>query len=246
MKMMRRFLFGGIALLLLLCGSGCNEPAGQVSDNQAADSAQVQAPDQPNPPASDTASQASAVGTDTAKAQVPAHSTATLFPPESTFSQHFTNLQNALFETAYDPDEMAEHEKKPFFSNSRHRMFQRMRIKKPIGSTAGSRIYPRHILKGYQFGTADEALKTVTKWLNDFEHSGDSISLGQSVKAIKSPPVLVAIRENEVFMLQTACMYTIGDWQRIRDAFLGMKQESTVQYVFTIGCNAGELTYQKP
>lgn len=245
MKMMRRFLYLAAILLMWGAGQGCKETPENGHSSQPNDTTEVQVPDQPIPPVADTLGTKENGGVDTV-ANAVSQAASSLFPPESTFSQHFANLQKALFETAYEPDALAEHEKMPFFSNSRHKMFQRMRVRKPVGTTAGSRIYPRHTFKGYQFSNSAEAQKTVVKWLNDFEHSGDSLQLGVPVKAIKSPPVLVAIKDNEVFMLQTACMYTEGDWERIRGVFLGMAKEPTVQYVFSIGCNAGELTYQKP
>lgn len=124
-------------------------------------------------------------------------------------------------------------------------MFRRMRILKPINIKVGSKVYPRHTVKGYKFASQTAMENQLAEWLNEHESSADSIKIGDDIDALKSPPILIFTTTDQLYMVQTSCMYRGEEWDRIHAAFEELVPDPETVYVLEIGCEAGKTVYLK-
>ncbi len=132
----------------------------------------------------------------------------------------------------------------PKFNEANETIFQRFQKKKPTKVDRGMKTYPRFILKSYRFATENAADEAVTNWLNSFDSSADSIALGQEVKAVKSPPLFCALREDAFFILQTSCVYQHESLDSLKERYFNWMEDTGGRMAWEIGCDAGRLTYR--
>lgn len=160
-----------------------------------------------------------------------------------TFSQRSERFNKELFAGRYKSKKMDPMDHFPQFKTAPQSMFRRYQMVKPISNASGKSIFPRVTAKGYRFPSEKVADEAVLGWLNGFDSSEDSISLGQEIKYVKSPPLFAAVWKNEFYIVQTACIYQHSTYDELRDAFNGFWEEEKAKYVLEIDCNGGHLHY---
>ena len=132
----------------------------------------------------------------------------------------------------------------PKFNEANESLFRRYQVRKPVTLKKGMKTYPRFIIKSYRFASEKAADRAATRWLNDFETSADSIALGDPVDAVKSPPLFCSLRENGLFILQTACIYQHPTQDSLKNRFFTWMEDNGARMGWEIGCDAGRLTYR--
>lgn len=150
---------------------------------------------------------------------------------------------NAIF-SEYKKVEMDPMEAFPKYKTAQEIYFNRLRRKNPISNGFGKAVYPRVLLKAYRFGSEAALTKEVEAWLNDFEGSGGQLKLGQGGANLKSPPLLCAIIQQDFFVVQSACVYESKEWTATEELFEAIMKDEGANYIFKIGCKAGDLSYQ--
>lgn len=158
------------------------------------------------------------------------------------FDQLVTQLITEVIDEDYKETKMDLMDQLPRFNEANQTLFHRFQKRKPVGTKIG-KLFPRFTLKSYRFATEATADKTATTWLNQFDSSADSIQLGEPVKAVKSPPLFCALREESFFILQTACLYQHPSQDSLKADFFAWMEDTGGRMGWEISCKAGELTY---
>lgn len=148
-----------------------------------------------------------------------------------------------LVQDEYKKVKMDPLDQLPRFNEANESIFLRYQKIQPVVVDRGMKSYPRFILKSYRFASEGAADKAVTEWLNDFDSSADSIALGQSVDAVKSPPLYCSLRETGFFILQTACIYQHESQDSLKNRFFTWMEGNGARMGWEIGCDAGRLNY---
>ncbi|MEM6270943.1 MAG: hypothetical protein AAF998_15995 [Bacteroidota bacterium] len=142
----------------------------------------------------------------------------------------------------FSPTKMDPMDAFPRFQAATGQAFRRLQRKQPIDAKVG-RTYPRILLKSYRFPSAEDLEKEVTLWLNGLENSADTILLGRSVAAVKTPPLLCGIAGTHFWMVQSACIYETGEWEADQRRFRDELRAREASYVWEVKCGGGELVY---
>jgi hypothetical protein len=143
----------------------------------------------------------------------------------------------------YKKVEMDPMEAYPKYKTAQETIFSRIRMKNPISNAYGKAVYPRLLLKAYRFTSPTTLTQEVEAWLNTLGSATTGIELGQSVKALKSPPLLCAIIENDFFLVQAACVYEGKEWAATKDRFFQAMSSQGASYVWQVKCEGGALVY---
>lgn len=150
---------------------------------------------------------------------------------------------NAIF-SDYKKVDMDPMEAFPKYKTAQEIYFNRLRRKNPISNGFGKAVYPRVLLKAYRFADEKALTKEVEAWLNEFEGSNGKLKLGQGGVNLKSPPLLCAIVQRDFFVVQSACVYEGKEWSEMEKLFQETMMDTGADYIFKIGCKAGDLSYQ--
>lgn len=143
----------------------------------------------------------------------------------------------------YKAVEMDPMEAYPRYKSAQGTAFSRIRMKNPISNDYGKAVYPRVLLKAYRFATPTALTTEVEAWLNTLGSETKNISLGQHVKAMKSPPLLCAIVASDFFVVQSACVYAGKEWSATEELFFKTLNGQGAAYAWKIQCDGGELVY---
>lgn len=160
-----------------------------------------------------------------------------------TFSQLVDLFVAELAGDEYKEIKIQPMDQVPHFSEANEAIFLRFQKRQPILGRKEMKVFPRFFLKCYRFGDEAAADMRITKWLNDFDSTADSIALGQEVKAVKSPPAYCGLREECFFLLQTSCIYQGESQDALKERFFSWMEQSGGRMGWEIGCNAGHLSY---
>lgn len=161
-----------------------------------------------------------------------------------TLKSRFKAQVDSIFGNEFTDQGLDFGEEKPVFQEAKAAYFYKMRRNNPIRNDYGPNIIPRITMKAYSFEEEAQAIRNVMFWINMMETSDqDTVTIGEHVDAVKTPPFLVAINEGDVFMMQAACIYSGKEWDVIKQSFIDLHKNDGAAYVFETGCNAGELRY---
>jgi hypothetical protein len=160
------------------------------------------------------------------------------------FRDHCKTLASTVFTEEYKEVGLDQLEDSPKFKQAREMVFLKYIRRNPINNKFAGQIIPRFVWKGYQFVTADAATASLEEWLNNAEHSGDSIVLGKPVSSLKLPPMVCAVVGQEVYMLPTPCLYKGEEQDQLVQRFMAEMKKAGAQHRFRVGCNAGQVTYE--
>jgi hypothetical protein len=143
----------------------------------------------------------------------------------------------------YKKVDMDPMEAYPKYKTAQETIFSRIRMKSPISNAYGKSVYPRLLLKAYRFASREALTTEVEAWLNTLGSEIKNIELGQAVKAVKSPPMLCAVVENDFFAVQAACVYDGKEWTATEELFFSSLANQGAAYTWKIKCNGGEIVY---
>ena len=161
------------------------------------------------------------------------------------FEQRVNVMCDSLFQ-GYKRVEMDPLDQLPKFVEASPALFRRYRMKKPIRTAqVAGQVYPRVILKAFRFPEAQVAEQAISHWLNAYESSEDSIVLGRDVSTFKSPPLFCAWVENELFLLQTACIYRHESYSDLRKRFFSFFEEGNPTFLWEVNCEGGQFVYHR-
>lgn len=159
------------------------------------------------------------------------------------FVQQLDQWQADIFPD-YKTVEMDPMEAYPKYDGAKETLFRRLRMSNPISNSYGKAVYPRLLIKAYRFGDAASLTKDVEAWLNTLGSATKNIELGQNVKAVKSPPLLCAVIQNDFLVVQSGCVYEGKEWDATVALFFEKMKASGAAYAWQIHCNGGELRYE--
>lgn len=161
---------------------------------------------------------------------------------EESFGAWNQRLETSIFGEDYKSVSMDQVDKQPRLLKAIREKFVQYRKKKPVNSKYGKQ-YPRFVWKAWQFSSRKQMETELLEWLNSHDSSDpDSISLGENVDALKSPPLVCAVFDKVFFIAKGACLYG-ESWNGIADNFKEVLAGEQPRYHFEIGCEGGKLSY---
>jgi hypothetical protein len=160
------------------------------------------------------------------------------------FAVQNKTLATTVLGAEYKEVGLDELEDSPKFKQAREMVFLKFIRRNPIDSRFAGQIIPRLVWKGYQFATESSATSSLEQWLNEANHSGDSIVMGEKVESIKLPPMVCAVVGERIYMLQTPCLYKGPEQDQLISKFTEETKKAGAKYRFRIACNGGQLTYE--
>jgi hypothetical protein len=143
----------------------------------------------------------------------------------------------------YKRVEMDPMEAYPKYKTATETIFARIRMKNPISNAYGKAVYPRLLIKAYRFTNPQVLAMEVETWLNTLGSETKGIELGQDVKAVKSPPLLCAIVQNDFLLVQAACVYEGAEWSATEKLFFATLNGQGATYAWKVKCDGGALVY---
>ncbi|MCB9233573.1 MAG: hypothetical protein H6581_18090 [Bacteroidia bacterium] len=163
---------------------------------------------------------------------------------EMNFETRVREVTQKLFSTDFKEDRIDVMEETPRWSNSKKSVFKKYLRQQTIANEYGNKIYIRPIFKAWEFKSEADMRTTLSDWLNGHESSDpDQIELGENVEALKSPPFVCAIRNQEIYMIFSACVFSGEAWDNLKKAFWDEFSQKGTLYLFEVACGAGTLTY---
>jgi hypothetical protein len=144
----------------------------------------------------------------------------------------------------YKTVDMDPMEAYPKYDGAKETIFRRLRMKNPISNSYGKAVYPRVLVKAYRFPSEAALTKDVEAWLNTLGSTTKNIQLGQSVKAVKSPPLLCAVINNDFLVLQLGCVYEGQELTDTVTLFFEKMKTWSAAYAWQVKCKTGELKYE--
>lgn len=241
MKARSFLLFGGSFLLLgiIACNVNVNDGTGNGHDGIQPDSGTTITTHSET--RSESHSDFELKGGIHSESNTSTHSTTTV-GKTLTFAQQVTQWSSDIFPD-YAPVEMDAMEAYPKYKNASETIFRRLRVKNPISNDYGKAVYPRVLIKAYRFASTTALTKDVEEWLNSLGSEIKNIELGQSVKKVKSPPLLCAVVDNDFIVAQWGCVYQSKEWTATEALFFEKMKFSGAAYAWKIKCDGGELEY---
>jgi hypothetical protein len=143
----------------------------------------------------------------------------------------------------YKVVEMDPMEAYPKYKTAQETIFSRLRMKNPISNAYGKAVYPRLLIKAYRFAAPTALTKEVEAWLNTLGSATQGIQLGQAVDAVKSPPLLCAVVNNDFLVVQGGCVYDGAEWTATKALFFKTLETQGAIYTFEVQCKGGALVY---
>ena len=163
---------------------------------------------------------------------------------EAKFSDRMDDLLAGLFPD-YREEKMQQVDQTPKFKEANRSIYRKFRRAEPIEIALSKSAYPRLSVKAFRFSGPAVAQKVATDWLAGHEHSEDSIILGEPIEALKSPPHFCAIFQNELYLIQTSCIYQHPTYDEMRERFQAWAGEIGADMAWEITCAAGKVEWME-
>lgn len=152
-----------------------------------------------------------------------------------------------LWATELFPDyaeiQMDPMEAYPKYKKAQLESFKRMRRKNTISNSYGKAVFPKILLKAYRFSEMKSLTEEVENWIGGLSPDSIKVELGQDVPALKSQPLLCAIIQKDLFVVQTGCVYDGEEWAKDKENFFEKMKVYGAAYAWEIQCNGGALKY---
>lgn len=163
--------------------------------------------------------------------------------PQLTFGQHVGDWIEKVF-PEYEQAEGDPMDAYPKYKTAKASLFSTLRRTNPISNRFGKAVYPRILLKTYQFEDEASLRMEIEAWLNGMQSSITDIKLGQIVTDLKSPLSLCAVLGTEFWVAQSGCVYDGKDWDITERRFFDFMRAEDAIYTFKIDCQ-GKINYFK-
>jgi|GEM_PF-2768675 len=159
------------------------------------------------------------------------------------FEDRNERLSSVVFE-GYSKVELDPMEAFPNFKTTRKSAFLKLRKSKSTSTQAGPKVYPRLLLKSYEFSDPAHLRTEFEAWVNGLEHAGSNFELGKPMSAVKTPPILCFMTEKWLVMVQWSCQYQNAEWSILEKSFFDFGRKEGAIHLLAFSCEAGKVVYQ--